>query len=69
MIVEEPNYCCPNCFEGFDVEIEVFPDIPWVANALLEEYKPGASAGDAMMLEDAIRDALEKLGVSPGSLE
>lgn len=37
MIVEEPNYCCPNCFEGFDVEIEVYPDIPWVANTLLED--------------------------------
>ncbi len=65
MEIEEPNYCCPECFEGITVHLEITFDIPTAAHELLAEYKgDNVSMGDAMILEDAIRKCMvEQLGV------
>ena len=70
MIVEEPNYLCPECFEGIHVRIEVEFDIKTAAHELLEEYKGWrVSAGDAIILEEAIRKCLvDELGVPAGRI-
>ncbi len=65
MEIDEPNYCCPECFEGITVHLDITFDIQTAAHELLSEYKGyNVSTGDAIILEDAIRKCLvEQLGV------